>query len=211
MDKNDFSILGRDHATIYENIIHDPSNPRVQASYDSLINALIAQWHALQRLGYRFVIGGDAYSSSRDMFDRVHAEHRLIILDTTRTMTNMPDDHPMLTPVDETAELNGTDHQVGLTANDVFRGVHDYLGHYIPRNQFGPIGEYHAWLAHMSSLPRDSWMALFCETRGQNAWTNYALDHESLPIASRPFPLQKSGVVDMNEVLSPVHMPDYFN
>jgi hypothetical protein len=205
---SDFEALGKHHAQLYKDIQHHPTD--VKDSYSSLIQALIQQWHALEHIGYSFSMGGDAYVSSLDMFNHVKSEHRLIILDTRRTSDNMPDDHPMLTPVPVTAQDVDTHSECSLTANDVFRGVHDLLGHYLPRNQFGPTGEYNAWLSHMASLPEDSWPALFCETRGQNAWTNYADDHQNMPARDRPFPEQKAGSVLMSSVFDGMHTPSFF-
>lgn len=204
--KSEFEALGRYHANMYADIVHDPES--VTRSYDCLITALIRQWHSLENIGYHFIIGDDAYSSSLDMFHHVSMEHRLIILDTGFTSDNMPPDHPMLrlSPITTTREDGTT---VRLTNNDVFRGVHDMLGHYLPRNQFGAIGEYNAWLAHMASLPSESWEALFCETRGQNAWTNFADDHQDIPMKSRPFPEQKAGRVDMDAVFTGIRWPPY--
>jgi hypothetical protein len=191
---------------MYAEMSHDPR--RAQASYTCLIDALTRQWEALATIGYHFILGDDVYTSSQSMFDDVTNEHRLIIFDTHLTDENMPEDHPMLGVSDITAPReDGT--IARLTHNDVFRGVHDLLGHYLPRNQFGPLGEYRAWLAHMASLPEDSWMALFCETRGQNAWTNYADQHQELSLRCRPFPEQKAGWVDMDEVFADMQWPAY--
>jgi hypothetical protein len=38
-------------------------------------------------------------------------------------------------------------------------------------------------------------VALWCETRGQSAWTNRHADHAALPLKERPFATQKAGKV----------------
>lgn len=94
-----------------------------------------------------------------------------------------------------------------LVANDVFRAVHDTIAH-SEGHQFGPYGEKRAWWAHRSSLPRDAHLALWCETRAQNCWTNAGphmtttddtgqprlrQHHENnwLPMTQRPYAEQK--------------------
>ncbi len=59
--------------------------------------------------------------------------------------------------------VNGSEHVVG----DHPRSLAHSEGH-----QFGPYGEKRAWWTHRSCLPRDARLALWCETRAQNCWTN---------------------------------------
>lgn len=54
--------------------------------------------------------------------------------------------------------------------NDVFRVVHDAVAHLNGGFSFSTRGEMNAMLAHASTLPKDSWSALWAETFAQNAY-----------------------------------------
>jgi len=56
----------------------------------------------------------------------------------------------------------------------MFRAVHDYFGHAVHRNQFGPIGEETAWAAHSQMFSPLARIAMSSETRGQNSLVNYS-------------------------------------
>ena len=74
------------------------------------------------------------------------------------------DPHPFLSDIDPAT---------GLTANEQFRAVHDYLGHASTGSTFRPGGEEVAYAAHAQTLSPLARMALLSETRGQNSWVNY--------------------------------------
>jgi hypothetical protein len=74
------------------------------------------------------------------------------------------DPHPFLSDIDPAT---------GLSANEQFRAVHDYLGHASTGSTFRPGGEEVAYAAHAQSLSPLAQMALLSETRGQNSWVNY--------------------------------------
>jgi hypothetical protein len=94
--------------------------------------------------------------------------------------------------------------------NDVFRAVHDTIGHGVSGGSFGVAGERAAWIAHRETFPKEALPALWNETRGQAAWTNagphmrgvdvmgktYLLgpkDPGFIPLKNRPFSEQKAG------------------
>jgi hypothetical protein len=54
--------------------------------------------------------------------------------------------------------------------NDVFRVVHDAVAHLNGGYSFSTRGEMNAMLAHASTLPKDTWSALWAETFAQNAY-----------------------------------------
>ncbi len=54
--------------------------------------------------------------------------------------------------------------------NDVFRVVHDAVAHLNGGYSFSTRGEMNAMLAHASTLPKDTWAALWAETFAQNAY-----------------------------------------
>ena len=69
--------------------------------------------------------------------------------------------------------LGVRDPVTGLTQNEMFRAVHDYLGHVVPASRFGPSGEEIAYAAHAQQLSPLAQLALLSETRGQNSFVNY--------------------------------------
>jgi hypothetical protein len=69
--------------------------------------------------------------------------------------------------------LNVLDPETGLTANEMFRAVHDFYGHAVHGNPFGPKGEEIAYGAHSQMFSPLARMAMLSETRGQNSFVNY--------------------------------------
>lgn len=69
--------------------------------------------------------------------------------------------------------LNAVDPSTGLNTNEMFRAVHDFFGHAIHGNQFGPKGEEIAWAAHSKMFSPLARLAMTSETRGQNSFVNY--------------------------------------
>jgi hypothetical protein len=63
--------------------------------------------------------------------------------------------------------------QLNLRANDVFRIVHDYFGHFKEGNGFRAEGEENAWRSHSAMYSPLARRAMTSETRGQNSWLNY--------------------------------------
>lgn len=69
--------------------------------------------------------------------------------------------------------LNEFDPLTGLNTNEMFRAVHDVVGHGAERNTFGPVGEEKAFGVHSQTLSPLARVALASETRGQNSVVNY--------------------------------------
>lgn len=70
--------------------------------------------------------------------------------------------------------LDEVDPQTGLTLNEMFRAVHDYVGHVAPGSTFRPDGEEIAYAVHAQTMSPLARMALLSETRGQNSLVNYS-------------------------------------
>lgn len=70
--------------------------------------------------------------------------------------------------------LSRVDPATGLSENEKFRAVHDYMGHVVPGSMFGAPGEEVAYAAHSQTLSPLAQLALLSETRGQNSWVNYS-------------------------------------
>ena len=101
--------------------------------------------------------GEGNYNDSRDMLRDIYGNKHLYVFQGG-------DPHPFLNKVDPVT---------GLNDNEKFRAVHDFFGHAIHGNQFGPKGEEIAWLAHSQMYSPLARLAMTAETRGQNSVVNY--------------------------------------
>ena len=70
--------------------------------------------------------------------------------------------------------LSKIDPQTGLSQNEMFRAVHDYIGHGATGATFRPGGEEIAYAAHSGTMSPLAQLALLAETRGQNSFVNYS-------------------------------------
>ena len=66
----------------------------------------------------------------------------------------------------------------GITLDHKFRSIHDYFGHVVNNNPFGPSGEETAFASHVQMFSPLAAIAMASETRGQNSYVNYADDGE---------------------------------
>ena len=101
--------------------------------------------------------GEGNYRNSKQMLQDVYGNKHLYVFQGG-------DEHPFLKDVDP---------QTGLTENEKFRAVHDFFGHAIHGNEFGPKGEEIAWAAHSQMYSPLARVAMSTETRGQNSTVNY--------------------------------------
>ena len=162
-------------ADYYDTVQHDPHNPAVVASYQSLLKQVLDQYQHILDAGIKHEVwtgDGEPYASSKDMLADVRDNNHLYSLPTTSEHFGSNDvaetsGNPMLAD----SGLKAGDR--ALTLNDVFRFVHDYFGHTQHGLQFGAVGEYNAFLEHASTLTRDAVPALANETLLQNTWFNY--------------------------------------
>lgn len=187
MDKDMDTTGDRKTAALaYERMTHNPTASTVVASYAALSDAIVAQYAALRAVGITLTFDdADPEYKCADMLADLAQGGILVFADGGATL---PADHPMRATVET---VDGP-----MVLNDVFRGVHDVVGHGAAElKSFGPKGEFSAYEQHRKSLPRSSWMALWCETRGQNTWTNAFADHAERPLRDRPFAEQKAGNV----------------
>lgn len=155
------------HAIYYGRGEHEPKNPIIAASYDMFAQHLVQQFIMLSDEGFEFIAhegAGEPYGNSYQMFQDIK-RGRLVYLPTEST-DSIRGDHPMLS---ETSCRDSSGEPIGL--NEVFRCVHDVLAHSAGYG-FNFSGEKGAWLVHRGTLPREAHLALWNETRGQNAWTN---------------------------------------
>lgn len=164
-------------AQAYDDEKNDPSDPHVKASYEALAKEVLAQWEAVKTTGLNveWVQPGqkDPYALSP----------RLAAMDVSENnhWWGFPTDlgygadvgvkdngsNPMLR---ETGEVIGGRKVV---VNDVFRIVHDMMGHFKEGNGFRADGEENAWRSHAAMFSDLARPAMTNETRGQNSWVNF--------------------------------------
>ncbi|NDC91175.1 MAG: hypothetical protein EB089_04880, partial [Acidimicrobiia bacterium] len=101
--------------------------------------------------------GEGNYRNSKQMLQDVYGNKHLYVFQGG-------DEHPFLKDVDP---------KTGLNENEKFRAVHDFFGHAIHGNEFGPKGEEIAWAAHSQMYSPLARLAMTTETRGQNSTVNY--------------------------------------
>jgi len=161
-------------ARAYDQAPHQPKHPRVARSYRVFRQHIAAQWSLLASAGYRLEPwhgqSEQPYANSAEMIDDLRTNKHLYYFRTEVSQDTegaLPPDHPMAATVTVVEEGRRRE----ILANDCFRGVHDAIAH-SEGHQFGPYGEKRAWWTHRSCLPREARLALWCETRAQNCWTN---------------------------------------
>lgn len=153
-------------------------------SYSYLIDSFIKQYDFIKKNTNIEIEAweseGQPYSCSREMFGDLDRGH-FFFFKTENTKDEKGSNSvnkPMLKKYD------------GLYLNDIFRIVHDIMGHYAFGNNFSQQGEINAWLIHRSMMDKKGWAALWTETRGQNACFYYG-KYKDIEIKKRPFPVQR--------------------
>jgi hypothetical protein len=162
-------------ADAYDRMPHDPSDPKVAASYKALADETMGQWKALQDSGAKieFLKPGmaDPYPGGpRDALADLRANNHLYVFPSEQGFGSgekAATDNPML------ADTGIVHDGHNLLVNDAFRAVHDYFGHGMEGAHFGPRGEENAWQAHKALFSPEALPALTTETRGQNSWVNF--------------------------------------
>jgi hypothetical protein len=169
-------------AAAYEAMPHSPQNPAVKEAYSNLIQQVRAQYDALVAAGYKFTFfdsktdpyQGNPWNAMRDL----RANKRMAVYGTydgfgTEGITeNAADDNLMLADTGlRWPDQSGVERAV--TANDLFRAVHDAFGHGLEGAGFRERGEENAWQAHARLFTGSAVGAITSETRGQNSWLNY--------------------------------------
>ena len=196
----------------YEKMENNPHDPAVKEAYEQMGKELIEQYEAIIEQGYTLELNLDEfepYPSSAAMLKDLAANKKMMIFSTENGFgqggitAKMRAENPLLA---ETGlhDINGRP----ILVNDMFRFVHDFLGHGEKGNSFGPIGEETAWLVHSSLFSPKARRALTSETRGQNSWVNFNKanlnkdgsvkvkgDEGYVHPAKRPFAEQKIGLM----------------
>lgn len=198
---------GKKIADAYEQMAHDPENPKVKQGFTELIGEIKKQAKELLSMGYKFELAkeGDGYNSDSKKMAKDVIENKRILVDpssksygTKRTF----DKDNMGLQDSGYKDANG----VPMTNVELIRAVHDLFGHAEFGNGFGAAGEENAWRNHMSMFTPLAQKALTTTTRGQNSWVNFGPemrnpdgsikkkgDEGYLSPSERPFAEQKIG------------------
>lgn len=163
-------------AEAYDHEKNDPTDPHVKASYEALAKEVLGQWEAVKKTGLKvdWVQPGqkDPYALSprlaaMDVSENNHWWGFPTDLGYGAAGAKADANNPMLR---ETGEIIGGRKVV---VNDVFRIVHDMMGHFKEGNGFRADGEENAWRVHASMFSDLARGAMTNETRGQNSWVNF--------------------------------------
>ena len=201
--------LAKRIADHYEEAKNDPSHPEVKKAYTALASEVVNQWKAFEKAGYTATPwkgDGQPYTNSAEMMKDVRYNKHLYYFQTeggfgeSGITAKMRAENPMLQ--DSGVNFNGADN---VPVNDVFRVVHDIVGHGANGYEFGPKGEFNAYLEHSRMFSDEAKPALAGETLAQNSWVNYGphLRDEAgniakkgekgyVPVTERPFAEQKN-------------------
>ena len=148
-------------ADAHQRAEHSPLEFRTSESYRALIADIRDQFQLLVENGYTMALwrgDGQPYRDSREMRVDVRRNRHLFIYPTS----GLSRDHPLAQPAGP-----------GWCWNDVFRAVHDLVGHAATGFQFGPVGEENAFRFHVTVQSAAALPALAVETRLQNCWVNF--------------------------------------
>lgn len=187
----------KDVAQMFENLKHDPTNPETRKSYEALTKEVAEQYDKFAKAGFDIqkIKGENPYKSSKDLLEDIHKNKKIQYFPTEEgfgSSNAARTDNPML-------QGSGRFNKDGeeLLNNDVFRVVHDLVGHGSNYNSFGPLGEEIGYQAHKMSLSPTAQKALTTETRGQNSWVNFGPEGEAnrLNPANTKYADQKIGLL----------------
>lgn len=161
-------------AAAFDAMPHAPQDPEVKASYDAMIDETLAQYEAILASGLRveFIDGEDPYGRNpRAMTEDVRQNNHMWVFSTRDGFGSddafSPDNNPLL------RETGYTISGKPALANDIFRVVHDYVGHVKEGVGFRADGEENAWRSHSGMYSPLARKAMTTETRGQNSWVNF--------------------------------------
>ncbi len=148
-------------AEVHQQAPHTPLEFRTHESYRALIAEIGEQFQLFLRAGFAIAVWRgerEPYRDSQEMRADVRLNHRLFVYQTS----GFSPDHP-LAPMA----------LPGWSWNDVFRAVHDLVGHAATGFQFGPMGEENAFRFQAITHSAAVIPALTAEIRLQNCWVNF--------------------------------------
>ena len=198
---------GKRIALAFDRMKHDPSNPKVKEAYADLIRQTRMQYEALVDAGYEFTFfdsNSDPYQGNPSNAMRDLRENKKMAVygtydgyGTEGITATAQADNPLLEDTGlKWKDTKGVEHPV--TANDLFRAVHDAFGHGLEGAGFRARGEENAWQAHVRLFTGPAVGAITSETRGQNSWLNfgpYGEQNKKASVFETVFSEQKIGLM----------------
>lgn len=160
-------------AEAFEKMKNNPSDPKVKKTYDALIDETMAQYEAARKSGIKFEFmpqNVDLYGNPRNAINDLVTNRRMYVFPTEEgfgSINKASETNPLLQKTGE--YWNGKP----VTANDMFRAVHDVFGHAKHGVGFRTAGEENAFQSHAKMFSPEALPALATETRGQNSWVNF--------------------------------------
>jgi hypothetical protein len=152
-----FEAYGRRYPELIDLVGAQNYDQLLEAAYRQLAKETADQFHTLPvNMSYHRAGEGN-YQSSGEMLKDIYGNRHLYVYQGG-------DPHDF---------LNAIDPQTNLNTNEMFRAVHDFYGHAVHGNPFGPKGEEIAYGAHAQMFSPLARMAMASETRGQNSFVNY--------------------------------------
>jgi hypothetical protein len=183
-------------ADAYEEMENNPQDPRVKKAYAEMIKQTKAQYQALVDAGYKFWFIDlnnpddiDYISSPYNAMRDLRQNKQMGVFPTEAGFGSDEDvdvsKNPLLEDTGIMWASGGLDGEMmPVTANDLFRAVHDAFGHGLEGSGFRARGEENAWQAHSRLYTGDAVGAMTSETRGQNSWVNFGPNGERNRTAS---------------------------
>jgi hypothetical protein len=184
----------------YGRMKHNPDDPAVKTAYEALARETLDQYDNMLVEGVEpYFIRGNDHPTNSSPYEA------LIELDQTNRLGVFPTDRGFGT----SKEFDTTGNPLMLDSgfkiggepaavNDIFRAVHDYMGHAKQGVGFRAMGEENAWQAHAPMFSPQARRALTTETRGQNSYLNYGPDgqaNQTANIHDTVFSDQKTGIM----------------
>lgn len=184
----------------YQKMLNNPADPAVKRSYDKMIEETMSQYEALRKKGYKFDFmpeSGDIYGNPRNAINDLVLNKHMSVFPTEQgfggpSAAKALEANPLLMRIGE--KWNGKE----VTANDVFRAVHDAFGHAKHGVGFRARGEENAFQSHARMYSPEALPAVTSETRGQNSWVNFGPYGEKNRTASpidTEYAEQKTGIM----------------
>jgi hypothetical protein len=146
---------------------HSPDDAATKKAYNALVKETSSQYKFIQKSGLEIEPWegeGEPYKNSKEMIADIESGHYYYLKTDAAYGSGKEPDGIMLAP-SKHKDSTGRD----LLNNDVFRIVHDLMGHTGNKWQFGIRGEFNAFASHADLYSEAAFPALMSETLMQNA------------------------------------------
>jgi len=158
----------------FEDTPHAPNDPEVQKAYQSFTEQIVAQAKEILNSGIDvepFTGKGEPYANSAAMVEDLVKNNHLYFLKSSGGFGGAPAGGEVLSLNNLMLKPSGIRlHGYDLDVNEVTRFVHDFFGHSAEGNQFGPRGEFNAFLKHSQFFTPEAQKALIAELLMQAGW-----------------------------------------